>query len=138
MKLRDTAVSSALCRVLKYNQPVSLLTDFDSDDDLYKNITAFCYISSKKPSCIHHSHNEKVKPHRKVRRDPVLYRIDMVENGQPNLLFMNVKGGYMKSAAVNTEGRDMREVMLKGKKAFYSEAYAILHIFELHDHLYKM
>ena len=111
--------------------------NFNYDDDLYKNITAFCYISSEKPSCIHRPHNEKVKPHKKVK-DLMLYRIDMIENSQSNLLFMNMRGGYMKSAAVNTEGRDMREVMLKVIKAFYSEFYTRLHVFELHISLYKM
>ena len=137
MKVRDTAVSSVLCKVLKYNQPVLLSTDFDSENDLYINTTAFQYIFSEKPSRIHCSHNEEAKSHRRAD-DKVLYRIDMIKNGQLNLLFMNIKGDYIKSAAVDTEGRDMREMMLKVTRTFYSKVYARLHIFELHSSLYKM
>ena len=79
MKVRDTTVSSVLCKVLKYNQPVSLLTDFDSENDLYMNTTAFQYIFSEKSSRIHHSHNEEAKSHRRAD-NKVLYKIDMIEN----------------------------------------------------------
>ena len=68
----------------------------------------------------------------------MLYRIDMVENGQLNLLFVDIKGEYVEPAAVDTQGRDMREVVLDLAKAFYSEAYARLYVFELRGSLYKM
>ena len=119
MEPRDTAVSSALCGVLRYNQPVPLPADFDHDDDPYKNTTPFRYVFSEKPPRIHRPHDEEAKPHRKAGHK-VLYRIDMVENGQPNLLFVDVKGGYVEPAAVDTQGRDMREVVLEVAKAFYS------------------
>ena len=137
MKVRDTAVSSVLCKVMKYNQPVLLSTDFDSEDDSYVNTTAFQYIFSEKPSRIHHLHNEEAKSHR-MADDKVLYRIDMIENGQLNLLFMNIKDDYMKFTAVDTEGKDMRKVILKVTRTFYSEAYTRLHVFKLHSSLYKM
>ena len=137
MKVRNTAVSSALCRVLKYNQPVSLSTDFNSEDDLYVNTTAFQYIFSEKPLRIHRPHNEEAKSHRRAD-DKVLYKIDMIKNEQLNLLFMNIKDDYMKPAAVDTEGRDMRKMMLKITRAFYSEVYTRLHVFKLCSSLYKM
>ena len=61
----------------------------------------------------------------------------MVENGQLNLLFIDIKGGYVEPAAVNTEGRDMREVVLEVTRAFYTEAYTRIHIFRLRVNLYK-
>ena len=68
----------------------------------------------------------------------MLYRIDMIENSQLNLLFVNIKDEYMKSAAVNTQGRDIKEVVSNVTKAFYSEVYVRLYVFKLHSTLYKM
>ena len=110
LKLRNTAESSALCGVLRWNQPVPLSDPYNSDDDVYKDMTVFRYISSEKPSWIHHPHNDEAKIHRK-KGDAVLYWIDMIENGQLNLLFIDMKEGYVKPAAVNTQRRDMREVV---------------------------
>ena len=79
LELRDTAESSALCGILRWNQPVSLSDLYDSDDDVYKDTIIFQYISSEKLSWIHHPHNDEAKAHRK-KDDAVLYWIDMIEN----------------------------------------------------------
>ena len=106
MRLKDTVKSSALCEVLRWNQLISVSDLYDADDDPYKDTIIFCYISSEKSSHIHHSHDDEAKSHQR-KGDAVLYWIDMIENEQFNLLFVNVKEGYMKSAAVNTQDRNM-------------------------------
>ena len=79
LKLRNTAESSALCRVLKWNQLILLSDLYDSDDDAYKDMIIFCYILSEKSLWIHHSHNDEVKLHKK-KSNVILYWIDMIEN----------------------------------------------------------
>ena len=137
LKLRDTAESSALCSILRWNQSVSLSDLYDLNDDVYKDTIIFWYISSEKLPWIHHPHNNEAKAHRK-KSDAVLHWIDMIENGQSNLLFIDMKRGYMKLTAVDTQGRNMWEMIFEIVKAFYTEVYSRFYTFELHVNLYKM
>ena len=49
-----------------------------------------------------------------------------------------MKEGYVKLTAVDTQGRDMWEVIFEVVRAFYTEAYLRFYTFDLHVNLYKM
>ena len=62
----------------------------------------------------------------------------MIENRQLNLLFVDMKGSYVKLTAVNTQGRDMQEMVFEVIRAFYTEVYLRVYTFSLHVNLYKI